>query len=203
MKRFTNSDCEPQDVIVSLARLHRKKGFDFLIRAFQHVVTKRSGAMLLIGGGDDGELSNLRQLVESEGLTTSVHFVGPLDHSEKVAFLAGADAFALCSHSENFGNAYVEALAAGLPIVATHGTPWAAVENQRCGRWVELSAAHVAEALLDVLTMDRSQTARAARAFAEEFSNARVGQAFLNTYNQMLKERGNERGAHQDHSRPV
>jgi glycosyltransferase involved in cell wall biosynthesis len=186
MKRFAGLDSEPDKVVVSLGRLHQKKGLDVLIRAFGELLNTQPNTKLLIGGGDDGQLENLRRLVAERGLEESVYFVGAVNGTAKIDFLVGADAFALCSHSENFGNVYVEAMAAGLPIVASRNTPWRAVESRGCGRWVQAQVDDVASALLDVLAMNRDIAARQARAFAKEFSNERVGSAFLEVYNEMV-----------------
>nr|QKQ37162.1 glycosyltransferase [Escherichia coli] len=61
--------------------------------------------------------------------------------------LNAADVFALPSHNENFGNVYLESLAAGTPILASKHTPWSIVEQFGCGQWVNNDEVSVTNAL--------------------------------------------------------
>ena len=65
-------------------------------------------------------MGRLKRLVSSLGLDGSVSFVGFVLGERKYALLADASVFVLTSHSENFGNAVVEAMAAGLPVLVSN-----------------------------------------------------------------------------------
>lgn len=123
--------------IVSMGRIHAKKGFDILIQAFKLLLLDYPSATLFIAGQDEGELHHLEQLVLDMGLINTVFFTRQLDKKSSINFLAEADVFALSSHNENFGNVYLEALACGTPIVASTYTPWEEVVEGKCGLWVE------------------------------------------------------------------
>ena len=97
-----------------------KKGLDRLIRAFAIASRRFDGTRLVIAGPDDeGLRPQLEALARSEGVGERVVFPGMLHGPDRLAALAGADVWALASHTENFGIAVVEALAAGVPTLVS------------------------------------------------------------------------------------
>jgi glycosyltransferase involved in cell wall biosynthesis len=105
-------------VILFLGRIAAKKGLDVLIRSFAIVSRRFGDAQLVIAGPDDeGLRTGLEGLAGREGVGDRVVFPGMLRGDDKLAALAAADVWALASHTENFGIAVVEALAAGVPTV--------------------------------------------------------------------------------------
>lgn len=107
-------------VVLHLGRLSHKKGLDVLIRAFAIAARELPAARLVIAGPDDEELTpSMRAVADSEGVASRVVFTGMLRGDERLAALAAADVFALPSHTENFGVAVVEAMAAGLPVAVS------------------------------------------------------------------------------------
>ena len=104
--------------ILSVARQYRRKNTGSLLRAFARLrVTRPKLRLRIIGEGP--ELCRLRTLAGQLELLDSVRFVGSV---EGVAALqreyASADVFCLPSLQEGFGIVFLEAMAAGLPIVA-------------------------------------------------------------------------------------
>lgn len=105
----------PQDVplIGSVARLHPLKQLDAAIA----VVARRPALHLAIAGqGPDQE--RLRRIAAESGVADRVHFAGDLPPSRVGWFLAGLDVFVFPSLAESFGLAAVEAVQAGIPVVA-------------------------------------------------------------------------------------
>ena len=103
--------------IVSAGRLIPSKGYAELLRAFAAALRGTDAHLTIIGDGE--ERAALEALTESLGLAGHVTFTGQLDRAEMVTLYETADIFALASHGETFGVAYAEALAMGLPTVAT------------------------------------------------------------------------------------
>lgn len=188
LRRFANMNEIDGPIIVSMGRLHHKKGFDVLIDAYAEVWRLYPGAVLLIAGADDGEKATLEQRVESLSMQKRIFFVGELIGPDKAEFLSGSDLFVLPSHSENFGNVYLEALACGVPIVASKGTPWEEVEKSGCGRWVENNVAATSAAMLELLATDRSIMSIRAKELAARYTWASVAKSFHETFKLMLDE---------------
>lgn len=192
LQRFVHLDGSEGPVIVSMGRLHRKKGFDVLINAYAEVRRVHPRAVLLIAGADDGEKAVLDQQVASMSLQGGVFFVGELKGADKADFLAGGDLFVLPSHSENFGNVYLEAMACGVPIVASRETPWEEVERFGCGKWVENSIPATAAAMLELLAGDRKAMAASAKKMAARYTWAHVARRFQETFSLMLSEQNHK-----------
>ena len=184
--RLTKSIILEEDkVIVSMGRIQKKKGFDILIRSFIAVLTVYPSAKLLIAGDDEGELSYLNELVEDKALMESVFFVGSVSNQEKVDFLSHADVFALPSHNENFGNVYLESLAAGTPILASKNTPWADVETFGSGLWVENTVKSTSDALLNLLLRNRDEMRINSKVHAKKYGWDQVAIQFKKVYQAM------------------
>jgi glycosyltransferase involved in cell wall biosynthesis len=123
--------------VLSLGRIHPKKGLDILIAAWAGVEADFPDWDLLIAGPDEkGHLAELRALTARLGLSR-VRFQGPVFDEGKVALMAGSALFALPTRSENFAMTVVESLAAGTPVLSSKGAPWAALDAQRCGWWID------------------------------------------------------------------
>ena len=73
--------------------------------------------LLIAGSGDDKD--TLLTIAKETGVDARVIFVGHVDHGELPAYYKVSDIFVRPSVIEGFGNAFVEAFAAGIPVVAT------------------------------------------------------------------------------------
>ena len=155
--KFIQKKFKTDKIIISIGRLFKVKGFDILIDSFNEVLKLYPDAKLFIAGPDEGEKNNLlRQIIDLK-LMEKIFLIGSIDGHDKVDFLANADLFVLPSHTENFGNVYLESLAAGTPIVASTGTPWKVVEEADCGKWVNNSVEETSQAMLEMLERDRAK----------------------------------------------
>lgn len=102
-------------VIVSAGRLHVQKAHRILLRALARLREQRPVRALLLGDGPEQE--RLEAQSRRLGIFADTSFLGFVDNP--YAFMARADALALPSAAEAFGNVAVEALACGTPVVAT------------------------------------------------------------------------------------
>jgi glycosyltransferase involved in cell wall biosynthesis len=101
--------------VLTVSRLVQKNGIDALIAALQLLP---ADIHLSIAGSGPLE-HHLKQLAHRRGLDARVHFLGTVDHAHLPALLASARVFCRPSRSEGLGNAFLESMAAGTPIVGT------------------------------------------------------------------------------------
>ena len=120
---------------VSVGSLNEGKGFDVLIQAFSRI-SDRDAELVIIGDGAIKE--SLVRLIQELSLQGRVLLKGRLSHDEIVAHLSEADAYVLSSRSETFGVSYVEAMAMGLPAIATRCGGPESFMNDDCGIMVDV-----------------------------------------------------------------
>jgi len=106
--------------LLSVGTVHAGKGHDLLLEALAEVAS-RSWHLTCAGSltHDPATADRLRARVQRLGIEDSVSFVGDLDRRELAACYDAADVFALATRQETYGMAVAEALAHGLPVVAT------------------------------------------------------------------------------------
>jgi glycosyltransferase involved in cell wall biosynthesis len=80
--------------------------------------------------------------------------IGPLYGSEKAAAYREATVFVLPTLNENFAMTVAEALAQGTPVISTKGAPWAGLEQNGCGWWIDHGAESLAAALEEACSME-------------------------------------------------
>ena len=179
-------------IVLYVGRLSAEKNLPVLIAAWPQVVQRHPEAHLLFVG-DGGTFRNvepsLRAQVTRLHLQESVHFMGRV--AETLDFFLAADCFVLPSSTEGMSNALLEAMAAGLPIVATRipGNCAVITEGEH-GLLVEpCDAQALSRAIITLLTSPEvaDRLAQAARRRAEEqFALPRVGEAYGALYTELL-----------------
>ena len=191
LKKFTKKNIEDVNVIVSMGRIHKKKGYDILIDAFKKNINDGFNGVLLIAGKDDGHKKFLLEKINNLKLQDKVFLIGEVSGINKIQFLSGADLFVLPSHNENFGNVYLESLACGVPIIASKNTPWSKVEKSGCGKWVENSAFEVSKAINDIFIIfkDKSkklEMKKASKIFSNNYSWSKIAIEFRRYLEEIL-----------------
>lgn len=106
-------------VVVTVSRLTRKNGVDTLLRAFRVLAAGSAGPFSLLVVGDGEERRALEALASELGIREQARFVGSVPYADVPHYLALADVFCRPSRSEGLGSAFLDAMAAGLPVVAT------------------------------------------------------------------------------------
>lgn len=161
-------------VIVSAGRLAEAKNYPLLIDAFALVRRQIDARLFILGTGD--QEGAIQQQIRSHGLEDSAILCG--FQRNPWQYIGKADVFALSSHYEGFGNVLIEAMACGVPVVATASAGTRdIITNGVDGLLVARhEPAAMAEALLSMLCDEpqRARMATAAAASAERFDIDRV-----------------------------
>jgi glycosyltransferase involved in cell wall biosynthesis len=172
--------------VLSLGRIHPKKGLDRLIRAWAIVEPERPDWRLrIIGPSQAGYGDELLGLTMALRLAR-VSIEGPVYGDAKHAAYRAAELFVLPTLNENFGLTVAEALAAGTPVITTKGAPWQGLQREGCGWWVDHGVEALAAALTEATAMPR-ETLKAMGAqgrawMRRDFSWHLTGQKMLDVY---------------------
>lgn len=107
-------------VIGNIARFTAEKGQELLVQAFKLLVEKNPQKKYKLMFAGSGILeAKIKSKVEEFNLKDKVVFLGRFDDSDKVAILSSFDSFVFPSYAEGFGIALLEAMAVGVPTIAS------------------------------------------------------------------------------------
>jgi glycosyltransferase involved in cell wall biosynthesis len=109
-------------ILFSLQRLTLLKRIDISIHAVSHLVKQGMDKFVLLIGGTGQESDRLKQLAETLGVEQYVRFLGFIPEPQVGKYLALADVFVFTSIFETFGIVATQAMAAGLPVIATRNS---------------------------------------------------------------------------------
>ncbi len=113
---------ENRKIVMSLGRINRIKGLDFLMKSFKDLAASRDDVTLVIVGPDDGYRGELEKLAAALNLTDKVLFTGFLGGKDKLAALVDADVMVQPSRYEQAAWAPIEAVLCGTPIIVSRGS---------------------------------------------------------------------------------
>src|SRR5690606_19603704 len=104
--------------VATLDRAHHFKRLDLAIDALAREGAPRSAHLVVAGGGE--LLDRYRERARAAGVASRVHFLGSVPHAELPGVLRSADVLVLTTEPpESFGIVLIEAMACGLPTIAT------------------------------------------------------------------------------------
>ncbi|WP_206212091.1 exopolysaccharide biosynthesis glycosyltransferase VpsI [Vibrio sp. HDW18] len=175
--------------IAFLGRLGARKGVGDLIQAFALVKQRCPNAQLFLAG--DGDLNTYQTLAEQLGVANAVHCLGWISGQAKLNLLSKTDIYCLPSYNEGFPMGVIEAMSAGIAVVASRagGIPDAITDGDQ-GRLVNAGdVAGLALALGDLIE-NRIENQRVAaegkQKFSENFSLQAVIPQLQTLYDELL-----------------
>jgi len=182
-------------VIISIGRLAPEKNWETLLRAVTQVCSQHPDMRLvLIGDGPDKQ--NLEVLAAELGIAERVSFIGRLPFEDVPTYLEAADMFSFASVTETQGLVTIEAMAAGLPIVAVDGSgTHDIVDNGKEGFLVENDPNALASAINEMLSDPKQMKQFSANALkkAKTFDMNRLGKQMIKVYEQAIQDKKDNR----------
>ena len=140
-------DTKKKFVIGCLSRFDKKKGMDLLLKTLMLLDKK---FILILAGPDFGYKEEILGVIKKYKLNDRVFVYDYLDNQKKEFFFNSIDLFALPSHSENFGNVYLESLLRGKPILTSFNTPFWDIEKYNCGVTAKLQVKDIFSKIIQI-----------------------------------------------------
>lgn len=176
-------------ILLYMGSLYPHKGPIVLTKAMAHVVKQYPDALLLIGG--TGIIENeLKQLVKEQKLQDNIRFLGFVSGKYKTYYYKASDLFVLPSLTESFGNVNLEAMASGLPIVASNvgGIPDVVKDGISGLLSIPGNPADFAEKILRLLDSESlcNRFGETGKKLSEEYSWDRIADLTKKAYEEVL-----------------
>ncbi|RMH64302.1 MAG: glycosyltransferase family 1 protein [Calditrichaeota bacterium] len=161
---------EDNKVILTLARVIRRKGHDYVIRALPPLVKKYPGLRYIIcGPGDEAFIKELKRIIAERHLQNHVLFTGYVASAELPLFYNLADVYIMPSReiegdTEGFGITYLEANACEKPVIGgASGGVSDAIHDGETGFLVPPTDVNAIREKLDLLLSDANLAAQMGR----------------------------------------
>ena len=148
-----NNHSNSKKRMLFLSQIIPVKGIERVLRGIHSIgINKFSNWEFILAGYENVSYKNfLTKTIDHLNLKSLVSFVGPKVGQNKIDLFDSSKVFILPSYSENFGIVVAEALARGVPVITTKGTPWEELNTNNCGFWVDNSEEGIHNALLKLL----------------------------------------------------
>lgn len=179
-----------EKVLINIGRVAPEKNLGLLLQSFRLILSKAPEPVKLMIVGDGPALQGLKQLASELGIAEQVIFTGMVDPKLVPDYLAVADLFVMTSKTEVKPLAQLEALAAGVPIVAVAAAGANdTITNGRNGLLVAENMEAIAGGVLDLAFNPERLAAfkREALLTAERYSYIRIAEEYLRLFNEVLQ----------------
>ncbi|KKP69850.1 MAG: Glycosyl transferase group 1 [Candidatus Moranbacteria bacterium GW2011_GWE2_35_164] len=177
-------------ITIGATRITARKGTNYLVEALGILAPKYPNLLLRILGDGD-EKNNLIDLTKKMKLENFVQFLGRIPREETAPYYQEASLFVLPSLNEGMSNAMLEALASGLPILATQtGGTEELVEDGINGFVIKMKDPKDLADKIEMILKDdglRVQMGLASRKKAQEMSWKNVAQKYFELYEEIVK----------------
>ena len=165
------------------------KGHKDLINAFKDIHIKYNSKLFLIGK-DNGTLKELKDLVNTKGLENKIKFLGFREDIPEI--LLAMDGYICASHTEGFSNAILEAMASGLPIIATNvGGNSEIIKHKKNGLLIKSKDQNaIASTMIKIMkdsTLSQKISGDAKKTVNEKYNTEKMVKSYIDVYEKAVK----------------
>lgn len=182
----TSNENNTSFTFVVIGRLIYRKGYDVLIDAFNRANFDKSVFIKIIGVGPLTDV--LRKRIKKLGLENNIKLLGQKTKVEIADIMRDSDAFILTSRSETFGVVYIEAMAAGLPVIATPVGATRDFVNIDTGVIVDLeNVQQIVQAMKNIYkNIDKYDSAQISNFIKDKYSPEVIAEKINNIYKELF-----------------
>jgi glycosyltransferase involved in cell wall biosynthesis len=174
--------------LLFIGRLDPKKGIEALLKACRLVDSAPPWRLAIAGWGAPKYVSQLKEQIHALGVKGRVEIMGEVLSEAKKRLFECSDVTLVPSYTENFAIVVAEALAHGVPVIASKGTPWSRLEDMKCGLWVDNDPETLAAAIRSISTMPLQDMGSRGREWMQnEFSWRSVTKQMLDVYHRCAR----------------
>jgi 1,2-diacylglycerol 3-alpha-glucosyltransferase len=188
------SNWNDDKIIISAGRLAEEKNWVTLLQAFA-IAQKTQPNMRLVLLGDGPQSQALQQLAGELEIADRVTFVGKVPFEDVPNYLKAADLFAFASVTETQGLVTLEAMAAGLPVVAVDASGTRDIlEHGKQGFLTQNDATDIANCIINLVENSSvlGNFKTAALRTSRSYDNTRLARKMLKVYEQAIIDKKNE-----------
>jgi 1,2-diacylglycerol 3-alpha-glucosyltransferase len=177
---------EEEELLLYVGRLSKEKGLDLILRAFIRIVAERPSVRLLLLGEGPYKRA-LESKARKLGLSRRIIFGGEIPHDEVPDYFSAADLFVFSSLTDTQGLVLLEAMTAGVPVVAVEAPGPVDVLSEGGGLLVPATEVDFSNAVLSLLTDEvgrremGKQAIRAAQRYSISATTARMLEVYEKT----------------------
>lgn len=175
--------------LLYLGRIDPIKGIENLLAACKllNIKAELRWSLTIAGTGDLQYVETIKTLIQKLVLSAQVKMVGEVIGNAKQQLFETADVLLLPSYSENFGVVVAEALAHGVPVIASKKTPWQRVEEKGCGLWVDNDPESLAKSITEINGMPLREMGQRGRQWVQgEFSALQKAKEMVEVYQNLM-----------------
>jgi glycosyltransferase involved in cell wall biosynthesis len=185
-KKLYTSDFKVKKKVLFFSRLHKKKGLEFLIKAWLEI-NNPDWTLDICGYGNNKQYLN--KIISSKK-NVKINFLKPIyNNSSKIKLFNKYDLLALPTKNENFGLVILESLSRGLPVLTTTNTPFCDIEEFNAG-WIindsYLELKLILYKIFNTSKKDFLKKKKNAIKLANRFSWSRIFSDYVNFYKKLI-----------------
>lgn len=171
--------------LIFLGRIAPEKSIDLVISSLPLILQEKQNVRLVIVGGGPG-LDDLKDLAKELDVDDHVYFAGPKLSAEVPYYYHASNAFVSASVSETQGLTYIEAMAAGLPVLARFDTNLEGIINDGSNGYFFTSKEELANHVLHLMNQDLTEMKEQAYIDSRQYSSEVFANKVIDVYHQAI-----------------